>query len=172
MISHKPCDPSLNAPVQLFQSENDAGINVNSTSLSLPRAASSLDKRDVPTPKQTGKRQDTTTSPLRSILNSAAAFVHQITQTQPQTLIPPSHVDVERSDDGPSPTSVLDTLFAEVADNVNEPSDQPRRSHAGMIGFIPKSAILRFVREDWFVTKMGLRHPTTAGARQNHSPIR
>ena len=97
-------DPSLNVPVHLFQSENDASINVNSTSLSPPRAASSLGKRDAPTPKQTGKRQDTTTSPLRSILNSAAAFVHQITQTQPQTVLPPSHVDVERSDDGPSPT--------------------------------------------------------------------
>ena len=142
--------------MQLFQSEENDANNGNILSFSPQRtAASSLGKQDAPTPKQTGKRQDTTTSPLRSILNGAAAFVNQITQTQPWTVIHPPLDDTNTTVDDASPTSVLDTLFSEVADDMNPSALAiPGRSHAGMIGFVPKSAILRFVGEDSFDTNI------------------
>ena len=144
-------DPSLNAPLELFPTPYDQSNGNISTSSPRTISAGASRKRDAPTPKQTGKRHDYTSSPLRSILNGAAAFVTQITQTQPQTVLQPP--DVWRVHKGPSPTSVLDGLFSAVADDVNSPApERRRRSHAGMIGFVPRSAILRFTREDWFDT--------------------
>ena len=79
-------DPLLNAPLELFPSQYDESNGNISTSSPKRILAGASRKRDTPTPKQTGKRHDYTSSPLHSILNGAAAFVNQMTQTQPQTV--------------------------------------------------------------------------------------
>ena len=85
-------NPSPNALLELFSSQCDKN-NGNISSFSPKRrSADTSRKRDTPTPKQTGKRHDNTTSPLRSILNDATVFVNQITHTQPHTAVGPPDV--------------------------------------------------------------------------------
>ena len=146
-------DPSLNAPLQLFNSEYDAN-NGSIMTFSPQRAAqSSLGKRDdrpsPNTPSSTSpnsKRQ--ASSPLRSLLNVATSIVSQFTQptnTNPGVLLPPG---IQRGGDGPSPTSVLETLFDTAA------PPKPSHNRDGLTGHVPKSKFLRFVREDWFTTNI------------------
>ena len=82
-------DPLINDPVRIYSlmSMMQMMADGNIMSFSPQRRSTTSRKRDPPTPQNNGKRQDTTSSPLRSIFHGAATFVSQFLRNHMWILI-------------------------------------------------------------------------------------